>query len=100
MLSTRVVQGGEGRFVLLAFTKKILNHPMSLGFLADPRGLCVAITRAQEALVLFGNFGGWVENLRQGHTAFTYKGTNGRALGSLVKSLWEKGDIVGNEFLD
>jgi hypothetical protein len=100
MLSTRVVQGGEGRFVLLAFTKKILNHPMSLGFLADPRGLGVAITRAQEALVLFGNFGGWVENLRQGHTAFTYKGTNGRALGSLVKSLWEKGDIVGNEFLD
>jgi hypothetical protein len=100
MLSTRVVQGGEGRFVLLAFTKNILNHPMSLGFLADPRGLCVALTRAQEALVLFGNFGGWVENLRQGHTAFIYKGGNAHALGCLVKSLWEKRDIVGNEFLE
>jgi hypothetical protein len=62
------VQGGEFDVVLVTHTmnrsfKEDPRGPMAIGFVFEEGQLCVEITRARRALVLFGNFKGWCKSI-------------------------------------
>lgn len=96
MLNTRVVQGGEGRFVMASFAKNIPGKPLSLGFLTESQGLCVTLTRAKEAIILFGNFLGWAQRLVDRAPSLTMQHGNMKTFGNLVGDLKVKGDIMSS----
>lgn len=52
-------QGHENEIVVVDLTQSNPTHPEKVGFLADPRRLNVAITRAKQVLILIGNMSLW-----------------------------------------
>ncbi|KAK8231487.1 AAA domain-containing protein [Phyllosticta capitalensis] len=65
VMTTATVHSRENKIVLLSFVTNKPQDPSNVFFIARPKPLNVAITRAQEYLIMFGNFGGWWRDIKE-----------------------------------
>ncbi|GAB7353787.1 hypothetical protein MBLNU459_g4170t1 [Dothideomycetes sp. NU459] len=59
-------QGGQNKIVILHFVAAVRDGPNPVGRIGQPNRLCVALTRSEEFLFLFGNISWWLQCRRSG----------------------------------
>ncbi|KAK8163438.1 hypothetical protein BC567DRAFT_233479 [Phyllosticta citribraziliensis] len=95
VLTSTQVSSSEANIVLFSLVSNKINNELSVSFIAQPKPLNAALTRAKEMLILFGNFGGWTRAIRAPKSDHATKGHwQVGAFGSLVRDLLRRKDVI------
>lgn len=90
---SRKVQGTKAKIVIVSFAGNIPDDELNLGSVPEERGLCVALSRARQSLVLVGNFGAWMRKRLEGNPMLMDESNIGH-FGALLQDIVDQQDLI------